>query len=166
MGDREANDLKKKMSEADEEKAEEMKILQSKLDNERKILQDKMEREKAELAEEMEKAEQERKNEATKLKNKLEEDKKQVENGIVKMFERLKGENESRKTEIHGLKDILVRENDRITKEQDSLKSSITAGMQELDEKMMKELANCKSDVKKAVVNELTDVMNSDKKRN
>merc|ERR1712240_210707 len=80
------------------------------------------------------------------------------------MFERLKGENESRKTEIHGLKDILVRENDRIIKEQDSLKSSITAGMQELDEKMMKELANCKSDVKKVVINELTDVMNSDKK--
>jgi len=162
--DKEANDLKKKMSEADEEKAEEMKIMQARLDNERKLLQDKMEREKAELAEEMEKAEQERKNEAAKLKNKLEEDKKQVESGIVKMFERLKGENESRKTEIHGLKDILVRENERITQEQEVLSSSITNGLQELDEKLLRELGNCKADIKKCVVNELTDVMNADKK--
>merc|ERR1719431_2290209 len=162
--DKEANDLKKKMSEADEEKAEEMKIMQSRLDNERKLLKDKMEREKAELAEEMEKAEQERKNEAAKLKNKLEEDKKQVESGIVKMFERLKGENESRKTEIHGLKDILVRENERITQEQEVLSSSFTNGLQELDEKLQRELANCKADIKRGVVNEVTDIMSADKK--
>jgi len=162
--DKEANDLKKKMSEADEEKAEEMKIMQSRLDNERKLLQEKMEREKAELAEEMERAEQERKNEAAKLKNKLEEDKKQVESGIVKMFERLKGENESRKTEIHGLKDILVRENERITQEQEVLSSSFTNGLQELDEKLQRELANCKADIKRGVVNEVTDIMNADKK--
>merc|ERR1712106_554940 len=152
------------MNDADEEKAEEMKILQTRLDNERNILQDKMEREKAELAEEMEKAEQDRKNEAAKLKNKLEEDKKQVESGIVKMFERLKGENESRKTEIHGLKDILVRENERITKEQEELGSNIATGLQELDEKLLRELASCKTDIKKIVVNELTDTMNADKK--
>merc|ERR1712013_502441 len=90
--DREAQDLKKKMADADEEKAEEMKILQNRLDNERKMLNDKMEREKAELAEELERAETERKTEATKLKNKLEEDKKEQENGVVQMFERLKGE--------------------------------------------------------------------------
>jgi len=162
--DKEANELKKKMSEADEEKAEEMKIMQSRLDNERKLLQEKMEREKAELAEEMEKAEQERKNEAAKLKNKLEEDKKQVESGIVKMFERLKGENESRKTEIHGLKDILVRENERITKEQEILGTTISNGLQELDEKLIRELGNCKADIKRVVVNELTDTMNADKK--
>jgi len=162
--DREANELKKKMSEADEEKAEEMKILQTRLENERNVLKEKMEREKAELAEEMEKAEQERKNEAAKLKNKLEEDKKQVESGIVKMFERLKGENETRKTEIHGLKDILVRENERITKEQEALESTIATGLQELDEKLVRELSNCKSDIKKVVVNELTDTMNNDKK--
>ena len=44
--DREASDLKKKMSDADEEKAEEMKILQNRLDNERRMLAEKMEREK------------------------------------------------------------------------------------------------------------------------
>ena len=126
--DKEAADLKKKMSEADDEKAEEMKILQSRLDNERKILQDKMERERNELAEEMEKAEQDRKNEAAKLQNKLEEDRKQHESGIVKMFERLKGENENRKAEIHGLKDILVRENDRITMEQANLLATFSDG--------------------------------------
>ena len=126
--DKEAAELKKKMSEADEEKAEEMKFLQDRLNNERKILQDKMERERLELAEEMEKQEQDRKNEAVKLQNKLEEDRKQHENGIVRMFERLKGENENRKAEIHGLKDILVRENDRITQEQATLEATIAEG--------------------------------------
>merc|ERR1712038_1119721 len=110
--DKEAVDLKKKMSDADEEKKDEMAMLQNRLENERKMLADKMAREKAEMAEEMEKAEAERKQEATKLKNQIEEDKKQQENGVVQMFERLKGENEHRKTEIHGLKDILVRENE------------------------------------------------------
>ena len=126
--DKEAAELKRKMDDADEEKAEEMKILQDRLNNERKILQEKMERERLELAEEMEKAEQDRKNEAAKLQNKLEEDRKQHESGIVKMFERLKGENENRKSEIHGLKDILVRENDRITLEQANLHATITEG--------------------------------------
>jgi len=162
--DKESSDLKKKMSEADDEKSEEMKILQQRLDNERKVLQEKMEREKAELAEEMEKAEQERKSESAKLKNKLEEDKKQQESGIVKMFERLKGENESRKTEIHGLKDILVRENDRLSQEQLALETSITTGLQELDEKLIRELGNCKADIKKTVIDEITDTMNADKK--
>ena len=122
--DREAAELKKRMSEADEEKAEEMKIIQTRNENERKVLQEKIEREKAELAEEMEKAEQDRKNQAEKLQNKLEEDRKEVQNGIVKMFERMKGENDNRKNEIHGLKDILVRENDRITQEQATLRRS------------------------------------------
>ena len=36
--------------------------------------------------------------------------------------------------------------------------------MQELDEKLVRELSNCKSDIKKVVVNELTDTMNNDKK--
>ena len=126
--DKEAAELKKKMSEADEEKAEEMKFLQDRLNNERKILQEKMERERLELAEEMEKQEQDRRNEAAKLQNKLEEDRKQHESGIVRMFERLKGENENRKAEIHGLKDILVRENDRITQEQANLEATIAEG--------------------------------------
>ena len=126
--DKEAAELKKKMSEADEEKAEEMKFLQDRLNNERKILQEKMERERLELAEEMEKQEQDRRNEAAKLQNKLEEDRKQHESGIVRMFERLKGENENRKAEVHGLKDILVRENDRITQEQANLEATFAEG--------------------------------------
>ena len=116
------------------------------------------------MAEELERQEADRKLQAEKLKNKLEvgnwalpfladffrkaesgilfnfhpcctqEDKKEQENGIVTMFERLKGENEVgrrkirvelfkfklqvRKNEIHGLKDILVRENEKIQREQ------------------------------------------------
>merc|ERR1740124_2010467 len=104
------------MSDGDEEKAEEMKIFQNRLDNERKMLNDKMERE----------------NEATKLKNKLEEDKKEQDNGVVQMFERLKGENENRKSEIHGLKDILVRENERIQKDQIALGHKLDTGLGEL----------------------------------
>lgn len=162
--DKEAADLKRKMADADEEKAEEMKILQARLDNERRILQEKMEREKQELAEEMEKAEQERKNEAAKLQNKLEEDRKQHESGIVKMFERLKGENENRKAEIHGLKDILVRENDRITLEQANLHATIAEGLIELDQKMTRDLTNSKAEIKKSVIDDMTEAMNIDKK--
>ena len=44
--DREAGELKKKMADADDEKAEEMKILQNRLDSERRLLNEKMEREK------------------------------------------------------------------------------------------------------------------------
>ena len=44
--DREAGELKKKMADADEEKGEEMKILQNRLDSERRLLNEKMEREK------------------------------------------------------------------------------------------------------------------------
>ena len=162
--DKEAADLKRKMDDADEEKAEEMKILQSRLDNERKILQEKMERERLELAEEMEKAEQDRKNEAAKLQNKLEEDRKEHESGIVKMFERLKGENENRKAEIHGLKDILVRENDRITLEQANLHATIAEGLVELDQKITRDLTACKSEIKKTVIDDLSETINNDKK--
>ena len=38
--------MKKKMADADDEKAEEMKILQNRLDSERRLLNEKMEREK------------------------------------------------------------------------------------------------------------------------
>merc|ERR1711874_657045 len=141
--DREAQDLKKKMADADEEKAEEMKILQNRLDNERKMLNDKMEREKAEIAEELERAETERKTEATKLKNKLEEDKKEQDNGVVQMFERLKGENEN-----HGLKDILVRENERLQKDQIALGNRLEAGLGELDERLVRETNECRKDLK------------------
>jgi len=161
--DREAQDLKKKMADADEEKAEEMKILQNRLENERKMLNDKMEREKAELAEEMERAEAERKTEANKLKNQLEEDKKQQENGVVQMFERLKGENEHRKTEIHGLKDILVRENERLQKDQIALGNRLESGLCDLDEKLVRETTECKKDLKK-VVDGIKENIENDKK--
>jgi len=161
--DREAQDLKKKMADADEEKAEEMKILQNRLDNERKMLNDKMEREKAELAEELERAEAERKTEATKLKNKLEEDKKEQENGVVQMFERLKGENENRKSEIHGLKDILVRENEKLQKDQIALGNRIEAGLGELDERLVRETNDCKKELKKST-DSITETINNDKK--
>jgi len=161
--DRESNELKKKMSDGDEEKAEEMKILQNRLDNERKMLNDKMEREKAEIAEELERAETERKNEATKLKNKLEEDKKEQDNGVVQMFERLKGENENRKSEIHGLKDILVRENERIQKDQIALGHKLDTGLGELDEKLVRETNDCRNDLKKAITG-IAENINTDKK--
>jgi len=161
--DREANELKKKMSDADEEKAEEMKILQNRLDNERKMLNDKMEREKAEIAEELERAEAERKTEANKLKNQLEEDKKQQENGVVQMFERLKGENENRKSEIHGLKDILVRENERLQKDQIALGNKLDAGLGELDERLVRETTDCRKELKKAT-DGIIETINTDKK--
>ena len=41
------------------------------------------------------------------------------------MFERMKGENDVRKNEIHGLKDILVRENEKMQREQVNLDLSI-----------------------------------------
>ena len=102
--------------------------------------------------------------EAAKLKNKLEEDRKEHESGIVKMFERLKGENENRKVEIHGLKDILVRENDRITLEQATLHATIAEGLVELDQKITRDLTACKSDIKKTVIEDLSETINNDKK--
>merc|ERR1712061_24438 len=99
----------------------------------------KMAREKAEMTEELERAEEARKQEASKLKNQLEDDKKQQENGVVQMFDRLKVENENRKSEIHGLKDILVRENERLQKDQIALGHKLEAGIVELDEKLVSE---------------------------
>merc|ERR1719334_2272090 len=161
--DREAADLKKRMADADDEKAEEMKILQNRLDAERKMLNDKMEREKVEMAEELERQEAERKIAAEKLKNKLEEDKKEQENGIVTMFERLKGENEVRKNEIHGLKDILVRENEKIQREQINLNNRLEAGFTELDEKLVRETEDCRNLMKKST-DSLMDTVKTDKK--
>jgi len=161
--DKEANELKKKMADADEEKAEEMKILQNRLDAERKMLNDKMEREKVEMAEELERQEAERKIAAEKLKNKLEEDKKETANGIVTMFERMKGENEVRKNEIHGLKDILVRENEKIQREQINLNNRLEAGFTELDEKLVRETEDCRNLMKKST-DSLMDTVKTDKK--
>lgn len=161
--DRESSDLKKKMAEADEEKGEEMKILQNRLDAERRMLTEKMEREKIEMAEELERQESDRKLQAEKLKNKMEEDKKEQENGIVTMFERLKGENEVRKNEIHGLKDILVRENEKIQREQIAINNKLDAGLAEIDEKLARETDDCRKDLKKAL-DDLSDTVKGDKK--
>merc|ERR1711953_1037740 len=95
------------------------------------------------------------------------EDRKQHENGIVRMFERLKGENENRKAEIHGLKDILVRENDRITQEQATLEATIAEGLTLLDQKLNHKLVNCKAEVKRRLeveATEIRDKMQFDKK--
>merc|ERR1719192_3191606 len=126
-----------------------MTMLQNRLDNERKMLSDKMAREKAEMTEELERAEEARKQEASKLKNQLEDDKKQQENGVVQMFDRLKVENENRKSEIHGLKDILVRENERLQKDQIALGTKLEAGLLELDERLVSETTDCRNTIKK-----------------
>ena len=44
------------------------------------------------------------------------------------MFDRLKTENESRKHEIHGLKDILVRENDNRIRDTEELRMAMELG--------------------------------------
>merc|ERR1712203_822853 len=147
---KDALEQKKKMADADDEKAEEMKILQNRLDNERRMLAEKMEREKIEMAEELERQEADRKLQAEKLKNKMEEDKKEQESGIVTMFERLKGENDVRKNEIHGLKDILVRENEKIQREQITINNRLDTGLAELDEKLVRETEECRKDIKKS----------------
>ena len=119
------------------------------------------------MAEELERQEADRKLQAEKIKNKMEvlllmpfthtfyyfqEDKKEQESGIVTMFERLKGENDVRKNEIHGLKDILVRENEKIQREQVikllsltcsyishqiAINNKLDTGLAELDEKLV-----------------------------
>jgi len=161
--DRDANELKKKMADGDDEKAEEMKIMQNRLDNERKMLSEKMERERAEIAEEMERAESERKSEANRIKNQMEEEKKVQENAVVGMFERMKGENETRKHEIHGLKDILVRENEKMQREQIALNSKLETGLGDLEEKLDKEIEDSKLELKKTS-EELHGNMKTDKK--
>jgi len=161
--DREAAELKKKIQDADEEKEEEMKILQQKIDLERKMLNDKMEREKEELAEEMERAEADRKRETANLKSRMEEEAKQTQNGIVTMFERLKGENESRKTEIHGLKDILVRENEKLARDQMLLDQKLVTGLGDLNDKLDQGIDTCRKEIKKSS-DSLTDTIKADKK--
>merc|ERR1712180_95737 len=122
-----------------------------------------MEREKVEMAEELERQEAERKIAAEKLKNKLEEDKKETANGIVTMFERMKGENEVRKNEIHGLKDILVRENEKIQREQINLNNRLESNLADMEERLERDTEECRKDVKKSV-DELKETMKSDKK--
>merc|ERR1712150_207502 len=53
--------------------------------------------------------------------------------------DQLKAENETRKTEIHGLKDILVRENENRARETDELRMTMELANQTLGEALEKE---------------------------
>ena len=55
------------------------------------------------------------------------------------MFDRLKAENEQRKVEVHGLKDILVRENDHRIRETDELRMAMELSAQKLGEALERE---------------------------
>merc|ERR1711976_406240 len=119
--DREAKALKEKMSEENEKRMNEAKALQDKLEKEKQALATQMQSGSKELEEKMARDEELRRQEAEALKANLENQKKQQGNAITEMFDRLKTENETRKHEIHGLKDIVVRENDNRIKENEEL---------------------------------------------
>ena len=55
------------------------------------------------------------------------------------MFDRLKSENEQRKMEVHGLKDILVRENDHRIRETEELRMAMELSAQKLGEALERE---------------------------
>ena len=54
------------------------------------------------MAEELARADELRRKEADRLRSEMEDEKKAQGNSITQMFDRLKGENENRKMEIHG----------------------------------------------------------------
>ena len=56
------------------------------------------------MAEELARADELRRKEADRLRSEMEDEKKAQGNSITQMFDRLKGENENRKMEIHGEK--------------------------------------------------------------
>merc|ERR1712173_432228 len=89
-----------------------------------------------------------RRQEAEALKANLENQKKQQGNAITEMFDRLKTENESRKHEIHGLKDILVRENDNRIQETEEPRMAMELGTQQLVEAIEKEKSDSKKRMK------------------
>ena len=60
-------------------------------------------------------------------------------NAFTEMFDRLKAENEQRKVEVHGLKDILVRENDHRIRETDELRMAMELSAQKLGEALERE---------------------------
>jgi ATPase subunit of ABC transporter with duplicated ATPase domains len=109
--DREANSLKEKMTEENEKRSKESKELQETLAAEKAAMAQKMESGSKELAEKMAREEELRRKHAEEIKSQMESEKKQQGNAVTEMFDRLKSENETRKTEIHGLKDILVGDN-------------------------------------------------------
>jgi hypothetical protein len=55
------------------------------------------------------------------------------------MFDRLKSENEQRKMEVHGLKDILVRENDHRIRDTEDLRMAMELSAQKLGEALERE---------------------------
>ena len=97
------------------------------------------------------------------LQANLENQKKQQGNAITEMFDRLKTENESRKHEIHGLKDILVREHDNRIQETEELRMAMELGTQQLVEAIEKEKNDSKKRIK-AVESSIDEEMKKDKK--
>merc|ERR1740123_2302208 len=79
------------------------------------------------------------------------------------MFERLKGENGVRKNEIHGLKDILVRENEKIQREQINMNNKLDSSLADMEERLERDTEECRKDVKKSV-DDLKETMKGDKK--
>ncbi len=60
-------------------------------------------------------------------------------NAFTEMFDRLKSENEQRKMEVHGLKDILVRENDHRIRDTEDLRMAMELSAQKLGEALERE---------------------------
>ena len=74
----------------------------------------------------------------------------------------LKNEN-FRKNEIHGLKDILVRENDNRVRETEELRMAMELGTQQLAEMVEKEKTESKKRLK-TIEEDLEDTMKKDRK--
>ena len=78
-------------------------------------------------------------------------------------WRRLKNENETRKHEIHGLKDILVRENDNRIRETEELRAAMELSTQELVDGIEKAKSESKKQVK-TLEKDLEETMIKDKK--
>ena len=63
---------------------------------------------------------------------------------MVQMFDRLKAENEGRKAEIHGLKDVLVRETERVAGEQQQLGARGDSALGQLEQRLDTTVAECR----------------------
>ena len=82
---------------------------------------------------------------------------------MVYFWRRLKNENETRKHEIHGLKDILVRENDNRIRETEELRAAMELSTQELVDGIEKAKSESKKQVK-TLEKDLEETMIKDKK--
>merc|ERR1712228_1874 len=117
----------------------ESKALAARLEAERNALAAQLETGNKGVAERMQMEEERRKREADELKTRMENAKQEQGNSITQMFDRLKAENDTRKTEIHGLKDIFVRENECRARETDELRLAMELANQILGEALEKE---------------------------